>query len=301
MTPDHFTAHQVVPGVHACVAGRSGAAVGNAAIIDAGTKTIVIDAFMTSAASTELAAVARRLTGRAPFLLVNTHWHGDHTRGNQTFAGMPIVATSQTVELIAANTPTDLDAYTAELDGYIETFTAQLESPDEAQRKTAQRRLGTLHHVRDSVPGFRLTLPNLLVDGKLVVQDERRVEILTYGGGHTDSDAFAWLPDDKLLVTGDLVFASIHPRIHDGHPAAWADILQRVLALGPTNLIPGHGRPGPVDHIEALIPYMRTVADMVAALGEGDPGELPVPPGSESWEGIDRFREGVGVLAARGA
>lgn len=299
MTPEHFSLHEVVPGVHACVAGRSGAAVGNAAIIDTGAKTLVVDAFMTLAASTELAAAAEHLTGRSAFLLVNSHWHGDHTRGNQTFAEIPIVATSRTVELIAANSPADLDAYAAELDGYIATFTAQLESGDETERKAAQRRLGTMRHMRDSILDFRLTLPNLLIDSRLTFHDERRVELLTYGGGHTDSDTFAWLPDDGLVITGDLVFAGSHPRLHDGHPEAWADILEKVLQLKPKTLIPGHGRPGGPEHMEALVPYMRTVAEIVAGLGDADPGAAPLPAGSEDWEGEDRYREGIAALGQR--
>lgn len=78
--PDHFSVSEVASGVYACVAGASQAAVGNAAIVDTGAKTIVVDSFMTTVGAAELRQVAEQLTGRSVFMLVNTHWHGDHTR-----------------------------------------------------------------------------------------------------------------------------------------------------------------------------------------------------------------------------
>ena len=86
--PEHFSVSEVASGVYACVAGASQAAVGNAAIVDTGARTIVVDSFMTTVGAAELRLVAEQLTGRSVFMLVNTHWHGDHTFGNQVFAGL---------------------------------------------------------------------------------------------------------------------------------------------------------------------------------------------------------------------
>jgi glyoxylase-like metal-dependent hydrolase (beta-lactamase superfamily II) len=111
---------------------------------------------------------------------------------------------------------------------------------------------------------------------------------------------FAWLPDDRILIAGDLCWNRIHPRTHDGHPGPWADILDRLLALGPQHVHPGHGRPGGAEVAAALAPYLRTVAGYVVATeGGADAAVLPPPPGSEDWESPERMRSGVATLAAR--
>ena len=116
---DHFTIHEVAPGVHALVVKPGGTAVGNSAVVDLGDRTLVVDTFETLEAADDLLAVTEALTGRRAALVVNTHWHDDHTNGNQLFAGAEIVATPRTVELIAANTPADLDSLAAEIEGYL--------------------------------------------------------------------------------------------------------------------------------------------------------------------------------------
>jgi glyoxylase-like metal-dependent hydrolase (beta-lactamase superfamily II) len=298
--PEFFELVELAPGVHAAVSDIAGAAVGNAAIIDTGDKTLVIDSFMTAQAAKELRAEATRLTGRAVFLLVNTHWHSDHTWGNQEFADVPIVGTERTVELMVADAPADLGDYEAELDEYLATLRARLKSDDPAEHATAQRRIPGVEQWKLAVPGFRLTVPSQIITDRLAVAGQRRVELLTYGGGHTDSDVFAWLPDDRILIAGDLCWNRIHPRTHDGHPGPWADILDRLVALGPQQVHPGHGRPGGAEVAGALVPYMRTVAGYVVATeGGADAAVLPPPPGSEDWESPERMRSGVATLAAR--
>jgi len=298
--PDHFTLVEAVPGVHAAVAGDTGAAIGNAAVVDTGTRTLVVDTFMTSQASAELRAAAKDLTGRDAFLVVNTHWHSDHVRGNQTFADVPIVATPRTLELIVADTPADLAAYEEEIDAFLDGARKAAESDDPAERESAAGRLRTLQQLKESIPGFSLTLPQLLVDDHLVFDDGRRVELITHGPGHTDSDIFVWLPDDRAVVAGDLCWNAMHPRLDDGHPPAWAEVLSRMRDLGPEAVVPGHGPPAGIEIVEAMIPYMLSVGEMVEAIRKGaDPGSLPPPAGSEAWDRPERMTAGLTALASK--
>lgn len=297
---EHFTLTETAPGVHAALAGKSGAAVGNAAIVDTGSKTIVVDTFMTAQAAKELRAAARALTGRDAYLAINTHWHGDHVGGNQVFADLPIVATRPTLELMIADAPADLSAYEAEIDGYLATFRPKLDSDDEAERALAVRRVAGLEQIKAAIPGFRLTLPDLLVDGRLVIEGERTVEVLGYGPGHTDSDVFVWLPEEGAVVAGDLAWNAVHPKIEDGHPAEWATVLDRMLALEPAHVVPGHGRSGGREIVEAMLPYMRSVVGLLEEVRAGaDPESVAVPPGSGEWDGPARLHTGLRLLAGR--
>lgn len=296
--PDHFSVSEVASGVYACVAGQSQAAVGNAAIVDTGARTIVVDSFMTTVGAAELRQAAEQLTGRSVFMLVNTHWHGDHTFGNQVFADVSIVSTESTSRAIASDAPSNLEAYGAELDAAIASFEAKLESDQEAERIAAERRLRRLALLRADVGIFRMTLPDVLIDDALVVEDERRVEILTYGGGHTDSDVFVWVPEVRSVVAGDLGFQGKHPRMVDAHPAEWAEILRRILELGPSMVIPGHGEPGDRGQLELLIPYFEEAQERLVNY-DGDWADLPLPQGTEEWDWDYHYSQGLEAIASR--
>ncbi|HEX5630697.1 MAG TPA: MBL fold metallo-hydrolase [Acidimicrobiia bacterium] len=298
--PSFFDLIELAPGVHAAVSDIAGPAVGNAAIIDLGDRSLVIDSFMTAQAARELRSEVVRLTGKSAFMLVNTHWHGDHTWGNQEFADVPIAATARTVELMIADAPADLAAYEADLDAQLASLRARLESDDAAVRAAAERRIGGVEAYKEAAPGFRLTLPDLLIEERLVIEGERTVELLSYGGGHTDSDVFAWIPDERIVIAGDLCWNRIHPRTWDGHLEPWAGILDRMMALRPDRIHPGHGQPGGPEVAAALAPYLRTVAGYVTATkGGADATTLPPPAGSEDWDSPERMRRGVVNLAAR--
>lgn len=296
--PEHFSVTEVASGVYACVAGASQAAVGNAAIIDTGARTIVVDSFMTTVGAAELRKAAEQLTGRSVFMLVNSHWHGDHTYGNQVFGDVSLVATESTSRAIASDATSDLEAYGAELDAAIASFEAMLKSDAEADRVLAERRLRRLALLRDDVEIFEMTLPDVLIDDELLVEDQRRVEILTYGGGHTDSDVFVWVPDARTVVAGDLGFHGKHPRMVDAHPAAWAEILRRILALGPSTVIPGHGEPGDEGHLELLIPYFEEAQERLVSY-DGDWADVPLPQGTGEWGWDYHYSQGLEAIASR--
>ena len=298
--PEFFELVELAPGVYAAVSDIEGAAVGNAAIIDLGDKTLVIDSFMTAQAARELRSEVVRLTGRSAFMLVNTHWHSDHTWGNQEFADIPIAATPRTVELMVADAPADLGDYEAELDQYLAGLRDKMHSEDPKERAVAHRRIAGAEQWKAAAPGFRLTLPNVQITDRLSLDGQRQVELLTYGAGHTDSDVFAWIPDERIIIAGDLCWNRIHPRTHDGHPRPWADVLERMSQLAPQQVHPGHGQPGGPEVAGALVPYLRTVADYVdAAIAGEDASMMSPPPGSEAWESPERMRSGVATLASQ--
>lgn len=294
MTPEHFRLHEVTAGVWAAEADFLGAAVGNAAIIDAGAgKTIVFDTFITNVAAGELRRVAEELTGNTVHLAVNSHWHSDHTDGNQVFADVPIVSTPEMRERLVAEAPDDIDAWEAEIDAAI----AELEEAAAGGDPKAAQRLDQQRHFRAHAESFQLTLPDILIEQKLIVEGERPVEIETLGRGHTISDVVAWLPEERVLVTGDLCWNEIHPRMHDGFPTDWAEYVQALLGREPKHVIPGHGVPGDAASLAPLPAYFGAAAAAVIEVRAGaDPADFDAPPGSEDWAGIARFRDGLRVL-----
>lgn len=305
---DHFSLHEIAPGIHAAVMRPGGAAVSNAAIIDLGDRTLVVDTFQTVTAAEDLLAAVRELTGRTASVVVNTHWHSDHVTGNQVFADAEILATPRTVELVADTSSRDVAAYTAEIDGYLKFLRERL--ADDTLSDDERRRLSGSMAVAETAmreaPRWRLTLPTAMSGDRLeVAGSDRTVTVLTFGGGHTESDAFVHIADDRIVITGDLLWVDLHPRTQDGDPGNWAGILDRVAGLGALVFVPGHGPIGGPHHVAALADYLRTVDDLVAAAAadrDADPADRnALPEGSEEWGGPSRMWEGIRLLAARRA
>lgn len=299
---EHFALHELAPGVHAAVMRPGGAAVSNAAIIDLGDRTLVVDTFQTLGAAEDLLAAAHRLTGRGVAVVVNSHWHDDHIGGNQVFREAEIIATPRTVELVVGHA-TRPDQYAAELETYLASVRERLEAAEtEDERARHRAALVTVETLVREAPRFRLSLPAPMRNETLeLVGTERDAEVITYGPGHTESDAFVHLPTEGIVVAGDLLWVDAHPRTQDGDPDAWATALDRMATLGPRTIVPGHGEVGGPQHAAGLAAYLREVAQMVSATRSEpsiDPSErFPPPEGSGTWAGLGRLWEGVRLLA----
>jgi glyoxylase-like metal-dependent hydrolase (beta-lactamase superfamily II) len=299
--PASFTLQEVSGGVWAAIApGTAGTAVSNAAIVDLGDKTVVVDTFMTRRAADEMATEVKRLTGRTPYLVVNSHWHTDHVGGNQAFAGVPIVGTRRMLELIIEDAPAtreQFEARTDEIRTAADRLSASATTPEEKTRAAGTRALADA--LTADAQGYQLTLPDVLIGDRMEIEGERSLTIHGYGPGHTESDLFVQI--DDVVISGDLVWTGVHPKTTDGFPAEWAAVLDRISRLGPARVVSGHGPPGTIADITTMADYLRQLDRLVTAVraGEIDPVDAPPPPGCEDWEDGSRFQAGLAALAAR--
>ena len=264
MTHAELTA--AAAGVWAAVAKPDRIAVGNAAIVDLGAQTLVVDTHVSPAAARELRAAAEELTGRPVSWVLNTHWHGDHVLGNGEFTGATIVSTTRTRELIATVGAERLEARKEALD---EELQAELERLDAAGDEEGVR---LLEEYARELPSLAPRLPDETFDRD---RDFGGAQALTLGGGHTERDSVLLVPDASVLVAGDLVVVGMQPWAGHGDPAAWARILERLLELQWETVVPGHG---PVSGREVIEPLRDYLLALDEAVREGV--ELP-----------DRFRE----------
>jgi glyoxylase-like metal-dependent hydrolase (beta-lactamase superfamily II) len=245
---------QVGAGVFASIAEDGDLAVGNAGFVDLGGATLVFDTHVSLAAGSELRAAAEK-HGPARTVVLS-HWHGDHVYGGGAFDAN-VVATAGTAELMHERTAERL---------------AQLKAtPPEEFADTPFADL-----VHTELPRLELRYPDE------TFADERafgRATAITYGGGHTFSDAVLWLSEERILFAADLVVEG-HPWIGDGDPNAWPGILTRLAALEPETVIPGHG---PVSGPE-LIAFVRGYLEAFNNAKPGDPNPYPELPWPEMWE-----------------
>jgi glyoxylase-like metal-dependent hydrolase (beta-lactamase superfamily II) len=303
--PETFTLHEVAGGVWMAKApGTVSAAVSNAALIDLGDRTVVVDTFMTTRAARELAAESARLTGRKPYLVVNSHWHSDHVGGNRAFRDVPIVGTERMRELMIHDAPASREEF-EKAAAETRRLAANLRAAGPGTEEAAQA--AGIEAMADALvsdkEGHRVVLPGVLVQERLELVGDRTATVLTYGRGHTESDLFVHIPDASVLIAGDLVWTGVHPKTNDGFPLEWASVLGSLEDLGARVVVPGHGPPGTSESIATMQQYMNAVATLLDQVRSGkvDPADVEVPPVSRGWADPERFRTGLGRLAEAGS
>src|SRR5512136_456921 len=123
----------------------------------------------------------------------------------------------------------------------------------EADMKSEIERFPRLFRSVESVPG--LTWPTLVFDKRLTLWlGKLQVEIMQLGRGHTRGDTVVWLPQEKILFSGDLVEYDATPYTGDAYLTDWPATLDAVAALAPEKLVPGRG------------PSLQTAAEVKAGL-----------------------------------
>lgn len=255
---DYFRIEALRDGVYAAIAKPGTGAWSNAGIVDLGEELLVFDSLGTPSAGLELKRQAESLTGKKVKYVLNSHYHGDHVFGNQHFTAAAIIATAETQSLGKKhNTPNELEQEQRDMENYLSSLTAKIDAAENPIIKSSlqnqYREMSAL--VRD-LPQFRLVLPSLLFEKRLVLKGSKRsAEFVCLGGGHTVSDSFLWLPEDQVLFTGDLVTETLHLPIYD--PEAFLTILQTIEQLPIRTLVPGHGSTGRKELCEVLISYLE--------------------------------------------
>ena len=291
----YFRVEKVVDGVFACLATDMEKAWGNTAIVDMGDKTVVFDTFNSPDAGQVLHDVALELTGREPTVVINSHHHGDHVLGNQCFApAAEIIATTKTrqaMEPLVMQAEDSRHMLAARLN--------QLQNDPPSDIKVFRAEVEKLKGEIASIQALKITLPTLTFEDRLVLHgSKRRAELLSYGGGHTVSDAFLLLPDEGIILTADLLFqGELHPWVGHGNPDEWITILEKMLELPAGQYIPGHGNVGDRTDLERQLTYMRHFAAAVEQKRQNPDMEIVVPEAYAEWEGAVRFARGVELLA----
>jgi glyoxylase-like metal-dependent hydrolase (beta-lactamase superfamily II) len=270
-------------GVGAVIAKPDRGAVGNAAVVDLGEETLVVDTHISSAAARELRAAGEELTGRPVSQVLNTHWHADHVLGNNEFSSATIASTARTRELMATIGVQRLQAQK-------EAFAAELGAELARLRAAGDDEGATLleEHAQE-LPTITHRFPDETFEERW---DYGAAEAITFGGGHTASDAFLLVRDAGVVVAGDLVVVGMQPWAGHGDPAEWAAILGRLLDLEWETCVPGHGPGSGREVVEPLCDYLLALDEAVRS-DEPDP---VLPARFEDWGQRGMWARNVAAL-----
>lgn len=204
---------ELVPGVYAWHQPDGTWWINNAGVVHSGGETLLVDTCATRARTQRfLDAVAAATSGAPIRMAVNTHLHGDHVYGNALLpAETVIVAQEATRQGILAD--------------FILTNTPPFWSPTPNW---------DIEAVRPPTVSFEESLR--LTVGSVEVQ-------LLHPGyaAHTRGDAVAWLPEQRVLFTGDFVFHQVTPLVFMGSVAGALRSLEWLREFPALWIVPGHG------------------------------------------------------------
>jgi cyclase len=222
---------------------------GNTTVIVGQRAVLVVDTAIAGVSAREDIAQIRKWTDKPVAYLLNTHWHGDHNFANgaymKAFPGLTILAHAETkkdMDLINAHSiGRSLATLEQKKAALLSGKNEQGVPLTETERAEAQQAITQMEAFLPDRQAMGYQGPTLAFTGDLTLDlGEREVQIRFLGRGNTSGDAVAWLPKEKVLVTGDLLVRPL-PYTYDGYPSEWVVALERMAALGPAALVPGHG------------------------------------------------------------
>jgi glyoxylase-like metal-dependent hydrolase (beta-lactamase superfamily II) len=226
---------------------------GNAVTVLSDDGVLVFDANGTPAAAAAVLAEIRKLTPKPVRYLVISHWHWDHWYGaevyRQAFPGLHIIAHESTRRLmmgpaLAFNQPgidRELPEHIGEVERALAAARAKKAPPATLTR--LQRHLEEDRFFLAEKRRVHHTFPDLTYSDSLTLYlGKRRIQVLHYDRAITPGDTFLYLPDEKILLTGDLLINPITFAL-DCYPTGWISTLERLDRLEATVIVPGHGEP----------------------------------------------------------
>jgi cyclase len=232
--PDDYEPYltELAPGVHAYVQPDGGWCLSNAGFVSDGHSTLLVDTAATELRTRRLRDALLATGAPMPSYVVNTHHHGDHTYGNSLFA-------SPGAELVA-------------------------HAACEKAQLTAGHELHVIWPAVDygHVP---VTPPTLTYEDRMTLEVAgTEVRLIHPGPAHSIGDTIVWLPERRIVFTGDLIFNGGTPFVSVGSLSGSLLALDVLRGLDAEIVVPGHGAVCDPEVFDTVEGYLRWVAGLAA-------------------------------------
>ena len=186
----------------------------NSGIIVGDDSVMVIDAQATPTLARQVIQKVRSVTDKPISHLVLSHYHAVRVLGASEYKASNIIMSSKARSMVVERGQEDWDSEFA--------------------------RFPRLFEGHESIPG--LTWPTLTFNDRLTIHlGKRRVELMFLGRAHTAGDIVAFVPDEQVMFTGDIVEYHSACYCGDGHFNDWGGTLDNIAAFRPAAIAPGRG------------------------------------------------------------
>ena len=204
----------------------------NQGIITTSEGAAVVDTGFTALSARGLVREVRRRSSAPVRLVVNTHDHSDHVFGNSVFGGVSPVIVGH------ANCRSRLvEMGRARMGGY-RRFDARLKS---------------------AMSGLRICPPQVTYQEAAEFRmGEATLQLIhPKNGAHTSGDTMVFLPEEKVLFAGDVVWVRYHPNLEDADIGGWLRALEAISKMSVDHIVPGHGEVADKSCVAPLARYLR--------------------------------------------
>ena len=216
----------------------------NTGIVVGDNAVMVIDTQATPIMAQDVIRRIREVTDKPIKYVVLSHYHAVRVLGASAYMPEHIVASQDTYDLIVER--------------------------GEADMKSEIERFPRLFRAVESVPG--LTWPTLTFKGEMTLWlGKLEVKMMQLGRGHTKGDTVVWLPQERIIFSGDLVESEATPYAGDAYFNDWPRTLEAIAALNPAKLVPGRGASLQTpEKVQAGLAATRTfVSELFASIKQG--------------------------------
>jgi glyoxylase-like metal-dependent hydrolase (beta-lactamase superfamily II) len=210
-------------------------------VVLGGRDVLVVDTRSTPAQAREIATELRELTRDPVSIIVDTHWHFDHSFGNSVFRPAAAWGHVRAAARLRADGRATIEEVAAEL-------------PEIAS------------DIRETV----IDPPEHTFEDRATVEvGDRVVELSYHGRAHTDGDIVLVVPDANVMFAGDLLEEGAPPSFGDSFPLEWPATVERLLPLATGAVVPGHGAIGDRGFVENQLAAFRRLAELARAVNDG--------------------------------
>jgi glyoxylase-like metal-dependent hydrolase (beta-lactamase superfamily II) len=239
---------QIAPGIYSAIGTGALNAGSNSAVIVNRDDVVIVDSHISPESAAAMLRELPSITDKPVRFLVNTHFHYDHTNGNQVFGpAVDIIGHEYTRARLADPDYTHKGMLGALLTGMprqVQDLGARAAAaPDAAARARLEQQAHVQSAFAASLQELNVTPPNVtIVDRLTLFRGDREIRLLYLGRGHTGGDVVVYLPKERVLCSGDLLVNGI-ANLVDGYVNEWPATLDKLAALDFEDDIPGHGEP----------------------------------------------------------
>lgn len=241
----------------------------NAGLVVGDGVSLLIDTLFDLKLTAKMLAAMADITATAPITsLLNTHANGDHCYGNQLVTGAEIISSTATAHEMS------------------EVPAAMMAALNSAPGEVGELFRGFFGDF--DFNGIDVTTPTRTFDGRLDLDvGGREVQLIEVGPAHTAGDTIAYVPDAKIVYTGDILFIGGTPIVWAGPLGNWVAACDLMLGLDVETVVPGHGPITDKQGIVAVRDYLSFVDGEATARQQ---------TGMDAW---DAARELAALIGAR--
>jgi glyoxylase-like metal-dependent hydrolase (beta-lactamase superfamily II) len=235
-------------GVYYATVTRPGLGSNNVVVVN-DADVLIVDSGTSPAAARAFVDDVKKLTDKPIRYVVNTHWHYDHTAGNQIFGPeVQIIATDYLYQMLATTDVLHREPFVTSqvttLSARIDNLNKQIAAEgNEQQKAVLQKDLADAERLRQNNSEIKVTPPNVHYSTKMVLnRGGREIDLLFLGRGHTGGDTVVYLPKERIVCTGDLMESRL-AYMGDAFFSEWITTLEELKKLDFAVDLPGHGVP----------------------------------------------------------